>query len=492
MAIIDLKRKTIKGASWTFVSQISRIIITMFVTAVLARLLEPSDFGLVAMVTVFTVFFAMFNDIGLASAIIQKQEVTETQLSSLFWVNLIEGLIVSVICLSLAPLIARFYSESRLTPMIMVMSSLFVITSFCMVQKALFSKNMAFRVLALVEITGFLTGGVVAVTFAAFGFGAWSIVLQMIIQSFVISALLFLLSKWKPKFILKWKPIKGFLSFGIPLLGFHFVNYFNRNLDNMLIGRFLGPAQLGFYNVAYKTMLFPLTNISEVIGRVMFPALSHIQDDKDRIRRAYIKANRYIALVTFPLTTAIAIFAPQIVRVMLGSKWERAIFLIQILAGIGGLQSLYSTQSWIYLSQGRTVALFIFGVVITIIFAGSFVVGLHWQVEGVAIAYSVAFLAILYPSFAVPFHFIDMKFFYFVRQFATIVAATLCMASVMIGLRLLFERVINIGDLPILITALPAGILFYFGTLLLIDRDVLKGLKGIVQDAKSREPDETK
>lgn len=464
--------------------------IVFLTTAILAHLLNPNDFGLIAMVAVFSNFFLLVNDLGLPSAIIQKKDVTEEDLSSAFWVNLLEGLVVTGVFLILAPVIAGFYSYSILKPIIMVTSMLFTISSLGMIQSALFSKKMDFKTLAIVEIVASALGGGVAVTLAATGFGVWSIVSQSLTSALVMAVLLFFLSEWRPRLILKWQPTRRLLGFGLPLMGFNFINYFNRNLDNLLIGKYLGAKQLGYYDVAYKSLLFPMQNASYVIGRVMFPALSKLEDDKARVRAAYIRATQYIALITFPLTAGLAVLAPQLVRVVLGPKWERAIFLIQVLALIGGLQSLYTTIGWIYMSQGRTGVLFIFGIVIAFVYTGSFIAGLHWNVEGVAVAYAIAFVLLLYPSFAIPFRFIDMKFWQYAKHFRTIVVATIGMASLMTGLRLLFEKIFRIGDLYILIIVMVAGAVCYFGLMLLVDRKLLKGLRDVVRDSKSELPSE--
>lgn len=482
----DLRKKTVKGITWTVISQISRLLINLVVTAILARLLDPDDFGLIAMVVVFTSFFWLFNDMGLSSAVIHKREVNNEELSSAFWVNLLEGLIVTVIFVALAPVIAGFYEKSILKPMVMVLSVTFAISSAGMIQQAIFSIKMDFRKLAIIEITASASGGVTAIVMAATGFGVWSLVAQSLVLCFVLAALLFFLSDWKPSFIMKWKPIKGFLGYGLPLMGFNFLNYFSRNLDNLLIGKYLGSVQLGYYDVAYKSLLFPLQNISTVIGKVMFPALTHLEEDKDRIRSAYTLATRYVALITFPLMAGIAILAPQIVLVVLGPKWERAIFLMRVLALVGAFQSLTYTVGWLYLSQGKTKIMFIFGSISIIFYAGSFIIGLNWEVEGVAVAYAIAYTVLFYPYFAIPFRFIDMKFWHYIKQFRTVFFATSGMALVVIGLQLLFTRVIKIGDVPVLVLGIITGTLCYAGLLYLFDRTLVKDLLGLLNDLRQK------
>ncbi len=485
---MELRKKTVKGISWAIASQLIRISFNLLVTVILARLLTPEDFGLIAMAAVFINFFGLFNELGLSSALIQKKETNEVELSSAFWVNLIESVVVTTVFFVLAPVIAGFYSSSELKTVIMALSMTFTISSVGVIQSAAFSRQMDFKSLAIIEISGSVVAGIVAVVLAATGCGVWSLVFQVLVNSLVVALLLFLLSSWKPKLIMKWHPLKKLLGFSLPLMGFNFVNYFSRNLDNLLIGKYLGPSQLGYYDIAYKSLLFPLTNFSTVIGRVMFPALSHLEDDKARVREAYIKATRHIAVVTFPLTAGLVVLAPELVNVFLGAKWERAIFLVQVLAAIGGLQSIYTTQGWIYLSQGRTGVMLRVGIMTAVVFSSSFIIGLHWNVEGVAVAYAVAFTLMVYPTFAIPFRLIGMRFSYYVRQFVTITLSMLGMVAIMVGTRLLLGKAMNLGDLPVLVIVGIAGALSYLALILLLDRELATSFIRIYHDLRSSAP----
>lgn len=483
---MDIRKKTVKGITWTVTSQVSRLVVSFGVIAVLARLLNPGDFGLIAMTAVFTNLFVMVNDMGLSSAIIQKKEVADDELSSAFWINLLEGIILSLIFIALAPAIASFYSKSALKSLVTVISITFTLSSLGMIQSALLSKKMDFRLLAIIEIIASLASGAVAIALAVAGFGVWSLVAQSLVLSFILSILLFTLSEWKPRMTLKWGSVKGLFGYGLPLMGFNFVNYFSRNLDNMLIGRFLGAFQLGFYDIGYKLLLFPLSNISLVIGRVMFPALSHIQENKELVRQAYASATRYIATVTFPLMAGLAVLAQPFIHAVLGSKWERAIFLVQILALVGLLQSMITTTSWIYMSQKRTGTLFVMGLVATATYAVSFVAGLHWQVEGVAVAYALALAILTYPSMAIPLSFVEMKVWEFAKRLWTITVATAGMVIILILLRLLLENLLNVADLAVLAFCVPVGAFTYLGLLLLVDRTLVMDLLDVFRTIFSR------
>ncbi|MCK4524844.1 MAG: MOP flippase family protein [Candidatus Andersenbacteria bacterium] len=467
---MNLKTKTIQGVGWSGMSQAIRLLLHFIVIAILARLLTPKDFGLLAMTVVFTGFVMTFCDFGITAALIQHKKLTEEHLSSSFWINVLTGFVLTLLLIIVAPLIANFYNESRLTLIISVLSLTFFIYSFSVVQTALFTKELDFKSLAVVEISAVLISGIIAIILAFSGFGVWSLVWQQLISIFVKVIFLWKLSDWKPKFLFKWQRFKELLWFGLNLTGFSFVNYFKRNFDDLLIGKFFGPISLGFYNLAYQLLLFPLSNISQVIGRVMFPSLSIIQSDKDKMRYSYLKATRYIAVITFPLMVWFLVVAPQFIRVVFGSQWERSIFLVQIFALVGLMQSIGTTVGWIYQSQGRTDIMFRWGIFTSIVTAAAFILGLRWNIEGVAIACAITGLFLTYPNFAIPFKLIDLKFSHFVKQFKSIFLATLGMGGIVFVFSAFMENVLGANNLIILVLAMVVSVMSYFSILFISDR----------------------
>ena len=485
---MTLTTKTVQGVGWTGTSQFIRLLLQLGITAILARLLTPTDFGLLAMVVVFTNLVMIFRDFGLTAALIQRKGVTEEHLSSSFWLNILTGLLLAFLLAALAPAIAYFYGEDRLTLIIIVLASTFFISSFGIVQTALFTKELNFKPLAIIEILAVAISGTVAVVLAFSGFGVWSLVWQQVISSFVIVISLWTLSSWRPKFLFRWQRVKELLGFGLNLTGFSFVNYFNRNLDNLLIGKFLGSAPLGFYNLAYQLLLFPINNISQVIGRVMFPSLSAIQDDKSSVRNIYIKGTRYIAAVTFPLMMGLLVVAPQFIMVVFGSQWERSIFLVQILALVGLMHSIGTTVGWIYQSQGRTDIMFRWGIFSVAVIAIAFVLGLRGDVEGVTVAYAIASLLLAYPSFAIPFRLIDLKFSHFIKQFSSIFLAMIGMGGIVFAMRFFMENVLGVSDLVTLILTAVVGVVSYAGVLFVLDKNLYREVFLLLKQLKPSPP----
>lgn len=442
------------------------------VTAILARLLTPSDFGLIAMVAVFSSFVGIFANLGLTSAIIQKKEVSDETLSSTFWINVGVGALMTIALAASAPLLAAFYSEPQLIPLVALLSTIFFIASFGSVQTALLTKRMNFKALAVIYICAYGISGSISVFLAFSGYGVWSLAWNQVLAAFFIVVFASIYARWVPHFSFGLQHVKGVLGFGANVTAFNFVNYFGRNADNLLIGRFLGATPLGFYNLAYNLLLFPLNNISAVIGSVMFPALSIIQHDKHMVREAYVAANRYVAVVSFPLMTWLIVAAPQVIIVVFGPKWASAIVLVQILALTGLMQSIQTNTTLIFLSQGRTDIMLRWATVCTIIVLISFAIGLRWGVEGVALAYTIANFSIFYPSLAISFRLIDLKMRYFFAQLRSVILATLTLGIFAYLTSMSLEKVGVTQDLAILAIVTLASLLSYVACIFILDREL--------------------
>jgi O-antigen/teichoic acid export membrane protein len=443
-------------------------------------LLVPSDFGLIAMVVVFSNFVAIFSSFGLTSAIVQKKEVSEESLSSTFWINVGLGALLTVALAAFAPLIAAFYSQPRLTPLVVFISTTFFISSFSNVQTGLLTKRMNFKALAVIGICATGISGPIAIFLAFSGYGVWSLAWYTVLSTFIQVVFTWIYARWVPHFLLGLQHVKGLLRFGANLTGFSFVSYFAQNMDNLLIGRFLGSAPLGFYNLAYNLLVFPTNNISAVVGRVMFPALSIIQHDKQLVRVAYIRANRYIAAVSFPLMIWVLVTAPQLVRVVYGPKWIPVIPLIQIFALAGLEQSIGGNVGWIFLSQGKTDVLLKVGIFTTIITIIAFVVGLRWGVEGLVIAYTIAIYLTAYPVFVIAFRLIDMKVRYALAPLWSVTLAALLLGIVAFLLQISLENLGITQDLTILAIVTAASLLIYSVVLFLLDKELFIGIVGLL------------
>jgi O-antigen/teichoic acid export membrane protein len=435
--VTSLRERAISGVGWTTAAQVARQLLGLLVTAVLSRLLTPREFGLVAMIYVFTNFLNALRDMGLSSALVQRPELEHKHINAIFWVNCALGLGLTAIVAAFSPVVAWFYGEPALKSLALVSSLSFSIGSLGLAHRAVLSRNLLFSKVVTAELGAAIFGGIGACVLAWNGFGAWSLVAQSLLTAVVDTLVAWRLSRWRPTLSFESSALQGMVRYGANLAGFTSFNYWTRNLDNLLIGHYLGSIALGLYTRAYTLMLLPVTQTTQVLGRVMFATLSQVQTDTQRAKSIYLAATRVIALVAFPTMLGFFVVADHFIAILYGPGWEKVvpIFRVLCIAGVG--QAVGSTVGWIYNSQGRTDLQFRWGVFSSIIMAASFVVGIRWGSLGVAWAYVVTGYVILwYPAWRIPFALISLTFTEMLANLAAIFLCALVMAAAVWCLRL--------------------------------------------------------
>jgi len=438
----ELRQKTIRGVGWSAISLVGKQGLTFVVTIILARLLSPQEFGLLAMVTILINFASIFGELGFSAALVNMQDVQPVHLSSVFWLNLSIGLILSIVFVGLAPIIAYFYQKPILIPLTMYLSFNFVISSFNIVQSTMLIKSLDFRTLSKIDIAAVAISGVIAIVMASSGYGVWSLATQSVIVTLVTAVLLWVSNTWRPSFIFRWSAIKDLMGFSISLFGSKLLNYWVRNLDYLLIGRLMGTGPLGIYNRAYTLMLVPLNTVSQVLARVMFPAFSLIQGDKEKVKRAFLQVTRTVALVTFPMMLGLLVTAKPFVLTIFGPQWAQMIPILKIFSLVGLIQSIGTLNGNIYLSQGRADLQFKVGVVVHLVPLLGIIIGLRWGIIGVAVGYGIGSFLISYPTFYFAACLIDLKFGLHLRNLASLFMCSLFMAATMWGAGLLLPFIL--------------------------------------------------
>ena len=459
-AKVSLRERTITGISWSTISQVLNQGFTFAISIVLARILGPAVYGLIGMVIVFTGFAAVFGDLALGAAIIQRKELEERHLNAAFWTNVTMGATLTVLMVALAPAVAWFYKTPELLMLAAVIALKYVIDSLSVVQISLLNREMRFKTLAGIQIGSNVISGLVGLGMALYGMGPWSLVAQTLGASLMTLAWSWRLGNWRPRFSFEIGACKELFGFSAYVLGFDIVNYWARTLDQLLIGRFIGASALGIYSRAYTLMLMPLTQVSRVVGRVMFPALSSIQDDKPRVKRAYLKSISIIGLITFPMMTGLFAISDHFILALLGDKWAGAIPILKIFCFVGLTQSIGTTVGWIYVSQGRTGLYFIMGVIGSAFIMLSFIIGVRWGIMGVAWAYLLVGLVLWYPSWVIPARLISLTFFEMIRSLSPAFFCALAMGAAIWGIGGLLPA--RMAHWQFLAIQVPLGITFYF------------------------------
>ena len=477
---MSLATVAVTGLKWSTFAKIFKQFFQFIVLIVLAKLLSVEDFGLVGTTMIYIGFLQIIQDLGISSAIIQKDEISKILFSTIFWVNVLFGIILSLIVIILAPFIASYYSEPRLVLIMSVIAVSFIISSFTIAQRALLEKKLKFNILSKIEIAGSLIGGVVGIVMALLHFGVWSLIFQAITNITVSSIMLWIFSDLKPNFAFSLKEIKSVASFSLNLTGFNILNYFVRNSDYFFISSFLGMEALGFYSLAYRIMLYPIQNITQIISRVMFPIYSKIKHNNLRFRKIYTKVANAIAIITFPMMLGLMSVSDYFVPVVLGEKWKPLIGLLLILAPLGLIQSVYTTAGSIFLAKGHTNTWFKWGIFTSVIFVTGFYFGLQWGIMGVAYAYLISNLIVLYPGLSIPFKYIEFSFSIFVKSFyKTFLSSLLMVFSV-----LLVKYIISnyyISELEKLIVLIFTGIISYLWFSFILNKNNLKDIYTLIR-----------
>ena len=474
----SLTKRAVAGTAWSSLSTAAKQLLSIASVATVARLLGPRAYGVMAMANILIVFILNFGDLGTGSSIIQRRTITKAFISSIFWVNLAFGLLLTVLVCAASPLVAKFFKTPELVPILCVLASSFWVASCGITHSSLLYREMRFRALAAADVSASLAAYLVALTFAYKGFGVWSLVFANVANSVTSLSGYWIATRWRPTWEFAVAEVRSVARYSLNLSGFGLVNYFSRNADNIIVGKVLGQAALGDYGMAYNLMLTPIQNISSVIAQATFPAFARIQGDDERFRFAYTRSCMLIALISFPVLAGMGVVADPMIRTILGAKWLGAIRVFQILAPVGLAQSVYTTIGQIYMAKGRTDGLFRWGIVQTIVLVTSFLIGIHWGVLGVAAAYCLTFLCItMPPGFIIAFRLIGLKASDFARALLPQLAITGCMTLLCwLWLRLL--PMIGIQAPWILLTsAVILGATFYVLALLVTWPRVMQHLE---------------
>lgn len=352
---MSLKQKTITGIKWTTYATIIVTLLQLAQISILARFLDPSAFGLMALVMVVIGFSQAFLDMGISNAIIHKQEISHEQLSTLYWVNVGAGATLFAIVCAVAPLVASFYHEPELIPLTILVGVTFLIQPLGQQFMVLWQKEMRFAEIAKIDIINKLVSLAVSVLFAYDGYGVYALVYGTI-AGVVVQTLQFMilgLREHKPSFVFKAAEIKEFMSFGAYQMGERTINYFNSQIDTIFIGKLLGAEALGIYSIAKQLIMGPAQIFNPVITKVTFPMMAKIQDDTEWLKNIYLKTIHYLSSVNFPVYALMVILAPELVLILFGDKWMEAVPIVQILSIYGALRSTGNPIGSLLLAKGK-------------------------------------------------------------------------------------------------------------------------------------------
>jgi len=390
-------RRVVSGSLVTIGSQMAKFVLNFAAAAILARLLTPREFGLVGMVLGITGLVGLFKELGLSTATVQRDTITQQQVSNLFWINVFISGFLTVITFGLAPLAARFYHDSHVSGIMMALSVTFVLTGSTVQHQALLTRQMRFQTIALIEVTSMLVSFIAACGLAKVGFSYWSLVAQQIVYAISSLLLTWFSSKWRPSMPKRNSGVRPMLSFGAHLTLADFIGLLMINSDSVLIGRVFGAEPLGLYTRANVLLQRPLQQILTPINSVLTPVLSRLQNDSERYRRSFLRAYETMALVIFSFAAICLALAKPMVLVILGSKWGGVVPLFSGFAVVAVALPLSEAAVWLFQSQGRGKEQLRNHALVGIIGLASYFLGLHWGPFGVVVAIAITTAVLRLP-----------------------------------------------------------------------------------------------
>jgi PST family polysaccharide transporter len=364
------------GVCYTALSKYSGIAISLVVVAVLSRLLSPDDFGVVAIATVFIAFFSMVSGMGLSAAIVQHKELTKEQLSDIFSFTVWVGIAVGALFFAAAPFIGAYYENDTLCTLCRLLSVNLFFSAITLVPESLFYRHKQFRAVSIRNFIAQLIGGAAAIAAVLHGAGIYALVVNPLLSSALLFAISYARYPQRLRLTSGWAALRGIFSYSVYQLLFNVINYFSRNLDKLLIGKYMGTWSLGYYEKSYRLMMLPLQNVTQVLTPVLHPVLSDLQQRKGQLATSHERVARLLAFVGFPLSVWLFFSAQELTLLIFGQQWMPSVPVFRILALSVGLQMVLSSSGSIFQAAGDTRTLFVSGLCSTLLTVAAILLGI--------------------------------------------------------------------------------------------------------------------
>lgn len=394
----NLRGKTLHGASATLFAQSFSFIVSMSGTIVLARLLTPGDFGLIAMVLVFSLLLQNFGFNGFTELTIQRPHITHRQISTLFWMNVVINSILALLFIAVSPFIAHFYREPRLILMIAVIAPSILFSSLATQHLALLQRNMQFNKTAILTIVASSVSVATAILLAYRGFSYWALAIRWAALPFITAIGAWILCRWRPGLPAKDPEIRPMIRFALNTYGNFVVDYFGRNIDKLLLGKYFGTQALGFYDRAYQLSNMLPNQLVPPITNIAVAALSRVSDSPEKYLRSYLEAISLLAFIGMPASAILVLTGRDLIYLLLGPHWSTAGRLFQIFAISLGIKLIYFTHGWLHLSLGTPDKWLRWSLCALLVTLFCLLIGLAHGLLGVTVAYSVSYYVLIGPG----------------------------------------------------------------------------------------------
>lgn len=386
-----------KGVFYSALGKYSNVVIQLLVTAILSRILTPQEYGIVAVVNVFLIFFQMLADFGIGPAIIQNKQLTKNEIDSIFGFSLYLAVFLGIVFVFLGYPISIFYNNEVYKPISMVLAVCIFFYGILVVPQSMLLREKRFGTVNIVTILANVASGVVSIVLAVSGFSYYSLIISNTVKAALLFLVFYYKTQLKAQFKLDTKPLKKIFSFSKNQFLFNFINYFSRNLDSMLIGRYFSASSLAFYDKAYQVSLYPNQILTNVISPVIQPIMSDYESNLEKIKTVYLKITTILATIGLPLSVFLFFNANEIILFLFGDQWAGSVTTFQILAISVWIQMITSSTGAIFQSANRTDLLLLSGILsaivtVSAIFIGIFAGSIEYVAFMVLLAFTINFI----------------------------------------------------------------------------------------------------
>jgi O-antigen/teichoic acid export membrane protein len=400
----DLKGRTLRGGLAKGGAQIVNFLLRIGCLMILARILEPGDFGLVGMVTAITGVLGLFKEFGLSTATVQRDNITQEQVSALFWINIAVGVALAVASAGIAPLVADFYREPRLSLVMSILGVGFIFNAAGVQHSAVLQRQMRFTALAVIDIASLVISSAAAIVIATRGYGYWALVAWTVTAPLATTLLTWQQSAWFPGGPSIRSDVRLLLRFGSIVTFNNLIIYVAYNLDKILLGRSFGAEVVGIYGRAYQLVTLPTDQINSTVGSIAIPVLSRLQSDPERLKRYFLRSYALVLTITIPIAFGGILFAQELILIVFGSKWLEAVPIFRMLAPTLLVFALINPTGWFLVSIGMVGRSLRLALAIAPLVISGYLFGLQFGAKGVALGFSCAMMLWAIPHLIWCFH----------------------------------------------------------------------------------------
>lgn len=471
-----------RGMTWLGISEVVSSGLRIIATIILARLLLAEDFGVVAMATVVIEVVLVAIDLGFGEAIIQRKDVTESHLSTIFWTGLALGVTFCAVTVAISPIVAGLYGEKTVGPILAVYSLIFALAPLRTIHGCLLRKRLEFSRFAVGEIGHSATYLILSVSLATLGLGGWSLVLGSLASQVVLIVLRWTLCRWQPSRTFSLTCLKELWGFSASVTGNRLIHATAGKLDQLIIGRFLSATSLGFYYLAMKIPYALNTPLAMVVEKAIFPTFSLVQDEHERMRRGFIRGMSYLSLMVLPMFVGLAILAPQLVPVVFGEKWSQVILPMQILCVPACVSSINALAGPTLLAKGRPDIILKISLLQLALMVASPLIGIRFGVVGVAAGVSIITVIVWLIYQITSIRLVGLRLVDLLNALRPAAFGSAVMAVFLLAFGYIATRTFDLSSIWLLAISVALGIAVYFVFLKALRTKALDEIIELIRD----------